>query len=75
MYGFLRFRFSKRFQNEIKIMKYVNILDMLLFVIVLCCFGLVSADDRLSGADKWELVTTALKFISVLIGREHNGYL
>ena len=45
MYGILRLC-SKRFQNEIKIMKYLNILDLLLFVIVMCCFGLVSGAGR-----------------------------
>ena len=37
---------SKRFQNEIKIMKYLNILDLLYFVIVMSCFGLVSGAGR-----------------------------
>ena len=41
MYGILHLC-SKRFQNEIKIMKYLNILDLLYFVISMCCFGLVS---------------------------------
>ena len=45
MYGILRLC-SKRFQNEIKIMKYLNILDLLYFVIVICCFGLVSVAGR-----------------------------
>ena len=37
---------SKRFQNEIKIMKYLNTLDLLYFVIIMCCFGLVSGAER-----------------------------
>ena len=45
MYGILRLC-SKRFQNEIKIMKYHNILDLLYFVIIMCCFGLVSGAGR-----------------------------
>ena len=44
MYGVLRLC-SKRFQNEIKIMKYLNILD-LYFVVVMCCFGLVSGAGK-----------------------------
>ena len=38
--------YSKRFQNEIKIMKYLNIPDSLYFVVVMCCFGLVSGAGR-----------------------------
>ena len=37
---------SKRFQKEIRIMKYLNILDLLYFVIIMCCFGLVSGAGR-----------------------------
>ena len=37
---------SKRFQNEMKIVKYLNILDLLYFVIVMCCFGLISGAGR-----------------------------
>ena len=36
MYGILHLC-SKRFQNEIKIMKYLSILDLLYFVVVMCC--------------------------------------
>ena len=45
MYGILRLC-SKRFQNEIKIMKYLNILDLLYFIIIMCCFVLVSGAGR-----------------------------
>ena len=44
MYGILRLC-SKRFQNEIKLMKYNNILDFY-FVIIMCYFGLVSGAGR-----------------------------
>ena len=37
MYGILPLCL-KRFQNEIKIMKYLNILDLLYFVVVMSCF-------------------------------------
>ena len=172
MYGILRLC-SKRFQNEIKIIKYLNIVDLLYFVIIMCLklfvltwflalretrrtkyiweekvwkhaidplelnarkspkinwnwkffsksylqdkfatklnliwiltrnidvaipaicrpnatvqgrqaidsaqqrISTVEQKFKLSGADKCELDTTALKFISILIGRAHNGY-
>ena len=45
MYGILRLC-SKLFQNEIIIMKYLNILELLYFVVVMCCCGLVSGAGR-----------------------------
>ena len=45
MYGILLLC-SKSFQNEIKIMKYLNILDLLYFGVVMCCFGLISGAGR-----------------------------
>ena len=52
MYGILCLC-SKRFQNEIKIMKYLNILDLLYFVVVMCCFGLVSGAGRNNKGDQY----------------------
>ena len=45
------FIYLKRFQNEIKIMKYLIILDLLYFVVVMCCFGLVSGAGRNNKGD------------------------
>ena len=52
MYGVLLLC-SKHFQNEIKIMKYLNILDLLYFVVIMCCFGLVSGAGRNKKGDNF----------------------
>ena len=45
MYGIF-YLYSKHFQIEKKFMKYNNIFDMLHFVIIMCCFSLVSGTGK-----------------------------